>query len=298
VTGRADAAITARRRPFILFRGHRPTNPALQSALRHIVVICLLIAILYPIVWMIVASFRPGEEALNGLGLSFSHLTISNYRQGLNGMNFSRFFLNSLFLAVVEIIGTLFSCTLAAYAFARLDFRFRRVLFAILIGALLLPSQVLIVPQYVIFHHLNLVGTYLPLILPHFLGIDAFFIFLNTQFIRGLPRELDDAARIDGCGEIKIFLRVVLPLSLPAVATTAMFMFINSWNDLLGPLLYLSNTSLFTVPQGLTTLLDTTGQSSFGALFAMSTLSLIPVAAFFFTGQKLLVDGIAMTGLK
>jgi multiple sugar transport system permease protein len=298
VTGRAMAAMPGQRRPFILFRGHVPTNAAVNTALRHIVVICLLVAILYPIIWMIVASFQPGQAALNGLGLSFSHLTISNYRQGLTGMNFSRFFLNSLFLAVVEIIGTLISCTFAAYAFARLNFRFRRVLFAILIGALLLPSQVLIVPQYVIFHDLNLVGTYLPLILPHFLGIDAFFIFLNTQFIRGLPRELDDAARIDGCGEIKIFFRVILPLSLPAVATTAMFMFINSWNDLLGPLLYLSNTSLFTVPQGLTTLLDTTGQSSFGALFAMSTLSLIPVAAFFFAGQKMLVDGIAMTGLK
>ena len=253
---------------------------------------------LYPIVWMAVASFRPGQLALSGYGLNFSKLTLENYEVGLNKMHFTRYFANSLVIALVEIVGALFSCTLAAYAFARLEFQLKGLLFSILIGTLLLPSQVLIVPIYIIFNRLGLVGTYVPLILPHFVGIDAFFIFLNVQFIRTLPRELDSAARVDGAGELRIFLQITLPLCLPAVATTAMFEFINSWNNLLGPLLFLSKPDTFTAPLGLTQFVDQTGASSFGGLFAMSTLSLAPVAAFFFAGQRLLVEGITMTGFK
>lgn len=285
-------------RPFILFRGRPPQNRVAQAALRHIVAICLLIVMLYPILWMVVASFHPGELALVGLTPSFRHLTLENYAQGLLQLHFGRYFLNSVMVALIEIVGALLSCTTAAYAFAKLEFRLRGFLFSILIGTLLLPSQVLIVPIYVIFNSLGLVGTYVPLILPHFVGIDVFFIFLNVQFIRGLPRELDDAARVDGAGEFRIFFRVVLPLCLPAVATTAMFEFINSWNDLLGPLLFLSKTQTFTAPLGLSSFIDTTGSSSWGGLFAMSTLSLIPVAAFFLAAQRLLVEGITMTGFK
>jgi multiple sugar transport system permease protein len=285
-------------RPFFLFRGTVVRNWLLQGVFRHIVAICLLVMMLYPIVWMAVASFRPGQLALSGYGLNFSKLTLENYEIGLHKMHFTRYFANSLAIALVEIVGTLFSCTLAAYAFARLEFRLKGLLFSILIGTLLLPSQVLIVPIYIIFNRLGLVGTYVPLILPHFVGIDAFFIFLNVQFIRTLPRELDSAARVDGAGELRIFLQITLPLCLPAVATTAMFEFINSWNNLLGPLLFLSKPDTFTAPLGLTQFVDQTGASSFGGLFAMSTLSLAPVAAFFFAGQRLLVEGITMTGFK
>jgi pectin-derived oligosaccharide transport system permease protein len=285
-------------RPFLLFRGNAPTNRFYQALLRHIVAICLLVVMLYPLLWMAVASFHPGELALTGIGLDFHNLTLENYGQGLLGLHFGRYFLNSVAVALIEIVGSLLSCTLAAYAFARLEFRLKRVLFAILIGTLLLPSQVLIVPIYIIFNKLGLVGTYVPLILPHFVGIDVFFIFLNVQFIRTLPRELDAAARVDGAGELRLFLQIILPLCMPAVATTAMFEFINSWNDLLGPLLFLSRTQTFTVPLGLTMFVDTTGASSFGGLFAMSTLSLVPVAAFFFAAQRLLVEGITMTGFK
>ena len=293
-----NSTYSADGRPFILFRGRAPQNRFVQAGLRHIVAVCLLVVMLYPIFWMVVASFHPGEFALVGVTPSFNHLTLENYGRGLVQLHFGRYFLNSIGVALVEIVGALFSCTAAAYAFAKLEFRLRGLLFSILIGTLLLPSQVLIVPIYVIFNSLGLVGTYVPLILPHFVGIDVFFIFPNVQFIRGLPRELDDAARVDGAGEFRIFFRVVLPLCLPAVATTAMFEFINSWNDLLGPLLFLSKTQTFTAPLGLSSFIDTTGSSDWGGLFAMSTLSLVPVAAFFLAAQRLLVEGITMTGFK
>ena len=287
-------------RPFFLFRFGPVRLRAFQVLLRHIVVICLLVVMLYPIAWLFVASLHTGESAaLMGVGLNFAHLSLVNYGSGLTGtLDFSRLFLNSLLVAILEVIGALFSCTLAAYAFARLRFPLKGLLFSVLIAALLIPGQVLIVPQFILFYNLHVVGTYIPLILPHYLGIDAFFIFLEVQFIRTLPRELDDAARIDGCSHLAFLLRVVVPLSLPALATVAMFMFINSWNDLLGPLLYLSNPHLYTVPLGLSEFIDNTGQSSYGGLYAMSFLSLVPVAAFFLAGQRFLVQGIATTGLK
>lgn len=287
-------------RPFFLFRLRPVRLRAFQALLRHIVVISLLVVILYPIAWLFVASLHTGESAaLMGVGLNFTHLSLTNYGSGLTGtLDFSRLFLNSLLVAILEVIGALLSCTLAAYAFARLNFPLKGLLFSVLIAALLIPGQVLIVPQFILFYKLHLVGTYIPLILPHYLGIDAFFIFLEVQFIRTLPRELDDAARIDGCSHLAFLLRVVVPLSLPALATVAMFMFINSWNDLLGPLLYLSNPHLYTVPLGLSEFIDNTGQSSYGGLYAMSFLSLVPVAGFFLAGQRFLVQGIATTGLK
>ena len=147
-------------------------------------------------------------------------------------------------------LGNIISCSLAAYAFARLNFPGKRVLFALVLATLLLPYQVTIVPQYVLFNELAWINTILPLTVPKFLATDAFFVFLMVQFIRTLPRELDEAARLDGCGHIGIFLRVILPLSLPAIGTTAMFTFVRTWDDFLGPLLYLNNPDRWTVAAG------------------------------------------------
>jgi multiple sugar transport system permease protein len=199
---------------------------------------------------------------------------------------------------VLSVVGNVFACTLAAYAFARLQFPLRRTLFAILMGTLLLPYQVTMVPQYILFNELGWLNTYLPLVVPRFLATDAFYVFLAVQFIRGLPRELDEAARIDGCSHLAIFTRVIAPLLGPAIATTAMFTFVHAWNDFLGPRLYISDTRLYTVPQGLVQFVDATGQSSVGALFAMATLAIAPVVGFFLAAQRLLTQGIATTGLK
>jgi multiple sugar transport system permease protein len=279
----------------------QPSKSRLVRVLaRHLVTIVIICFLLYPVAWLVAASFRPDNQVLSTLGL-FGRFTLDNYRHGLNpaqSLHFSRFFLNSAVVALLAVIGNVIACTLTAYAFARMDFPFKRVLFAVLMATILLPYHVTLVPQYILFDKLSWLNTYIPLVLPKFLGADAFFIFLNIQFIRALPRELDDSARVDGCNHWQIFRRIIVPLSLPAMGTTAMFTFIASWNDFLGPLLYLSKTQLYTVPLGLNMFIDATGRSSYGSLFAMAVLSLVPLVAFFLAAQRMLTQGITTTGLK
>ena len=187
---------------------------------------------------------------------------------------------------------------MAAYAFARLEFPGKRILFALMLSTVLLPHHVVLIPQYILFNWFGWINTILPLVVPKFLATDAFFIFLMVQFIRALPRELDEAARIDGCGWFGIYWRIILPLTTPALATTAAFTFIWTWNDFFTPLVYLTDPERYTVPLGLAAFQDSTGQSSLGGLFAMGTLSLGPVLGFFILTQRYLVRGVATTGLK
>jgi multiple sugar transport system permease protein len=285
----------------VLFPRRQPRSRLVAALARHAVTIAVLLAMLYPVLWMVDASFRP-NGMIGTTYLPFAgDFTTENYEAGLSPtstLNFNRYFVNSTIIAVLAVIGNIIGCTLAGYAFARLQFPFRRTLFAVLMGTLLLPYQVTMVPQYILFNELGWLNTYLPLVVPRFLATDAFYVFLAVQFIRGLPRELDEAARIDGCGHWSIFFRVITPLLGPAIATTAMFTFVNAWNDFLGPRLYLSDTNLYTVPQGLVQFVDSTGSSSVGALFAMATLAIAPVVGFFLASQRLLTQGIATTGLK
>lgn len=292
---------TAHKRLDLLVPRKVSKNRLIAALARHAVTISVLVIMLYPVIWMVDASFRPNAT----IGRSFlpfsGEFTLENYAAGLTPtatLNFGLYFLNSTVIAVLAVIGNLAACTLTGYAFARLEFPFKKSLFAILMGTLLLPYQVTIVPQYILFNELGWLNTYLPLVVPKFLATDAFFVFLAVVFIRGLPKELDEAARLDGCGHWGIFRRIILPLLGPAIATTAMFTFINTWNDFLGPRLYISDTSLYTVPQGLVQFVDTTGESSIGALFAMATLSIAPLIGFFLAAQRLLTQGIATTGLK
>ncbi|SMH48997.1 multiple sugar transport system permease protein [Rathayibacter oskolensis] len=289
-----------RRRSPLLAR--RPTgNRLLAGWARHAVTIAVLVVMLYPVIWMVDASFKPNAQIGSSLLPFTGDFTLENYSAGLTStatLNFGVFFFNSFVLAILCVVGNVVACTLTGYAFARLRFPFKRTLFAVLMGTLLLPYQVTIVPQYILFNELGWLNSYLPLVVPKFLATDAFFVFLTVQFIRGLPRELDEAARLDGCGDWGIFRRVIVPLLGPAIATTAMFTFIATWNDFLGPRLYISDTALYTVPQGLVQFVDSTGQSSIGALFAMATLSITPLVAFFLASQRLLTQGIATTGLK
>jgi multiple sugar transport system permease protein len=296
------ATARAARPPIIARVVKKPASRVWATIVRHALLIVLLFAMLYPLLWMIAASFRPNNEIFTSLGLFSNHFTFDNYVSGWSGngsLNFSIYFGNSLIIAILSIAGNLMACSLTAYAFARMEFPGKRIMFALLLGTLLLPYHVTLVPQYILFNQANLINTFIPLVLPKFLGTDAFFVFLMVQFIRGIPRDLDDAARIDGAGHWKTFTRIILPLALPAIGTTALFTFINSWNDFLGPLLYLNSNTLWTVPLGINGFLDSTGgQSSYGGLFAMATLSLAPLIGFFIAFQKLLLEGIATTGIK
>jgi len=258
------------------------------------------IAMLYPLLWMLASSFRPESEIFGSASLWPSSFSIDSYRRGWSGLQvgFGRFFLNSLIVSLSSVVGNLLSCSLAAYAVARLDFRGRRLWFALMLGTLMLPYHVTLIPQYILFLGLGWIDTFLPLVVPKFLAVDAFFIFLLVQFFRAIPRELDDAAKIDGCGPWGIYWKIMLPLSLPAMATAGVFTFIFTWDDFFGPLVYLNDMSSYTVQLGLRSFVDSTGKSDWGALFAMSTLTLLPVFAFFVFFQRLLIQGIQTTGLK
>lgn len=255
----------------------------------------------YPLLWMIGSSFKPDDRIFTELSPFPSSLDLRNYVNGWTlgtGTTFTTFYMNSFIVCAGAIIGNLLSCSLAAYAFARIRFRLRGVWFAIMLGTLMLPFHVTIIPQYIIFHTLDWTNTFLPLIVPKFFAVDAFFIFLMVQFIRGLPLELEEAAMIDGCSRFGVFRRIIVPLIKPALVTTTIFTFIWTWNDFFSQLLYLNTEANYTISLGLRQFLDFSGKSAWGPMFAMTTLSLMPVIAVFLFFQKRLVEGIATTGLK
>ncbi|GIM98018.1 carbohydrate ABC transporter permease [Paractinoplanes toevensis] len=275
----------------------------MRSKVRLLALIVILAVVLYPLVWMIGTSFKSPEEIASNIGLFPTDFTPGNFSEGWHKFDFvfGRFFLNSAMVAVLTVVGNTISCLLAAYALGRLRFRLRGFWFAIMIGTLLLPGHVLIIPQYILFRTLGWVGgdwPYLPLLVPHFLATEAFFVFLMVQFMRGIPRELDEAAVIDGASPYGVFRHVVLPLSRPALVTTAIFSFIWTWNDFFRQLVYLSDLKDYTAPVALTLFIDSTSESSVGPMFAMSLLSLVPVFLFFIAFQRLLVEGINTSGLK
>jgi multiple sugar transport system permease protein len=270
------------------------------SIAAHVVLITASIVMLYPLLWMLSASFRPENEIFTSNSLWPSAFSLDAYFRGWHGLRigFDTFFLNSLIISVLSIIGNLATCSLAAFAFARLEFKGRNFWFAMMLGTLMLPYQVTLIPQYVLFHNLHWINTILPLVVPKYLAADAFFIFLMVQFFRGIPKELDEAAQMDGCSPWRIYWRVLLPLSMPVLATAAIFTFIWTWDDFFGPLIYLSDIRSYTVQLGLRTFVDSSAESDWGGLFAMSILTLVPVFVFFLFFQKLLIEGIATTGMK
>ncbi|WP_407659285.1 carbohydrate ABC transporter permease [Jiangella rhizosphaerae] len=257
-------------------------------------------AMLYPLLWMVSSSFKPSDLIFRDVSIIPSEFDFSNYTDGWNALArpFHHYLINSAIIVGFSVVGNLLSCAMAAYAFARLQFRGRRLFFAAMLGTIMLPIHVVIVPQYILFSELDWINTYYPLIVPKFLATDAFFIFLMVQFIRGLPRELDDAARIDGCGHFRIFWRIIMPLCLPALATTAIFTFISVWNDFYSQLIFVTDPDLYTVPVALRTFVDSQGESAWGPLFAMSLVALGPIFGFFLAGQRYLMRGIATTGIK
>ncbi|TLM83576.1 carbohydrate ABC transporter permease [Pseudarthrobacter sp. NamE2] len=281
-------------------RKHSRTRGMVSSAIKHAALILAGLIMLYPVLWLVVSSLRPTDEIFRDPGLVIRSTEFSNYADGWNTLSspFTVFLINSSLVVLGCILGNLFSCSLAAYAFARLDFAGKKWWFAIMLITIMLPIHVVIVPQYILFSQLGWVNTFVPLILPKVLATDAFFIFLMVQFIRGIPRELDEAARIDGCGQGRIFAQVILPLMVPALATTAVFTFIWTWNDFFSQLLYLTKPEMYTVPLALRAFMDAQSSTSWGPMFAMSVVSLIPIFLVFLFGQRFLIKGIATTGGK
>ncbi len=273
-----------------------------KSIIFHAVALVLVAIVLYPALWMMASSFKPNSEIRGGntslWSANFSFETFATAMDGIGGVSTLTFFTNSLILAVGAVVGTILSASVSAYAFARINFPGRGLFFGMMIATLLLPFHVVIIPQYIIFQQLGLVDTYVPLLIGKFLAADAFFVFLMVQFMRNLPAELDEAARIDGAGHVRIFRSIMLPLMKPALISTSIFSFIWSWNDFLGPLLYLNTPEKYPLPLALRLFVDQTQSSDYGAMIAMSVLALLPVLVFFLVFQRYIVEGVSTQGLK
>jgi multiple sugar transport system permease protein len=267
---------------------------------KHAALFIASVVMLYPLLWMLSASLKSQDEIFNSASLIPSQISFGGFERGWNGLSvsFDTFFLNTLVIELLSITGNLAACSLTAFAFARLQFVGRRFWFGAMLLTMMLPYHVTLIPQYVMFLQLGWVNTILPLVAPKFLAADAFFIFLMVQFFRSIPYELQEAAMIDGCGPWRIFWNIMLPLSTPVLATAAIFTFIWTWDDFLGPLVYLGDIRTYTVTLGLRAFVDSRGVTDWNAVFAMSTLVVVPVFLVFVFGQRFLVDGIATSGLK
>ena len=274
----------------------------IRDIVYHVIVFGIGILMIYPLIWMFMSSFKETKTIFQTAGsLIPNPFTLDNYINGLKGfakVPFLVFFKNSLFISVVATIGTVISSAVVAYGFARFDFKGKKILFAAMLLSMMLPAQVLMIPQYLWYQKLGWVGSYLPLIVPYFFAIQGFFVYLMTNFIDGIPKELDEAAKIDGCSYPQIFARVILPLITPALVTGGIFSFMWRWDDFLSALLYVSKSSMYPVSLALKLFCDPGSSSDYGAMFAMATLSILPSILIFLFFQKYLVEGISTSGLK
>lgn len=275
---------------------------AVKAVIYHILVFAVGLVMIYPLIWMVMSSFKPTNTIFQTAGsLIPETFTFENYINGWKGfakVTFATFFKNSLFISVVATIGTVISSAIVAYGFARFKFKGKKLLFSAMLLSMMLPAQVLMIPQYLWYQKLNWVGSYMPLIVPYFFAIQGFFVYLISNFISGIPRDLDEAAKIDGCSYVSIFTKIILPLIKPALVTAGIFSFMWRWDDFMSSLIFLNNPLQYPVAYALKLFADPTAGSDWGAMFAMATLSLVPIFIIFLTMQKYLVEGIASTGIK
>lgn len=272
-----------------------------KNILFHLLLGALSFSMLYPVLWLLASSFKSNTEIFSSAStLIPTQLALSNYVEGwkgFGGISFGRFFSNSFFIVITSTVAQVLSSAVVAFGFSRIKFKGRNFFFACMILTLMLPQQVLIIPQYILFAKLQWLNTYLPLIIPALFG-KPFFIFMIIQFIYGIPKSLDESAKIDGCGKIQIFARIIFPLLKPALITSAIFSFYWKWQEFLAPLLYLQSAKKYPVSLALKMFSDPNAVSNWGAMFAMSVLSLMPPFALFIFFQKYLVEGISTTGIK
>ncbi len=278
------------------------TSKKVKTLVFHVLVSIGGLIMVYPLLWMVLSSFKPTDQVLpTSSQLIPATWTLDNYVNGWKGFmgyTFGTFFLNSFIIAFTATFGTLISSAFVAYALQRLEFKGKKLLFTLVLSTMMLPAQILMIPQFMWYRHLNWVGTYYPMILPYFFAIQGFFVYLIMNFIGGIPKDLDESAKIDGCSYYGTFFRIILPLIVPALVTSAIFSFIWRWDDYLSALLYVNRANMRPVALALQLFSDPSSGSDIGSTLAMSTLSIVPATIIFLIFQKSLVEGIATTGIK
>ncbi len=277
-------------------------NKKVGKIIYHIVVFSFAIIMIYPLLWMIMSSFKETNTIFTTAGrLIPEKFTLANYITGWRGfgkVGFATFFKNSMFISVVATIGTVLSSAIVAYGLSRCNFPGKKLLFTAMLVSMMLPAQVLMIPQYLWYQKLNWIGSYQPLIVPYFFATQGFFIYLIMNFIDGIPRDLDEAAKIDGCSYYTTFTRIILPLITPALITSSIFSFMWRWDDFLSALLYVNKSAKYPISLALKLFSDPSASTDYGAMFAMATLSILPAITIFLLLQKYLVEGISTSGLK
>ena len=277
-------------------------SKSIKTIVFHVLVTLGGIVMVYPLLWMALSSFKPTDMVLpTSSQLIPTTWTLDNYVNGWKGFmgySFGIFFANSFFISITATFGTLISSSFVAYALQRLHFKGKKLLFTLVLSTMMLPAQILMIPQFMWYRHLNWVGTYYPMILPYFFAIQGFFVYLIMNFIGGIPKDLDESAKIDGCSYYGTFFRIILPLIVPAMVTAAIFSFIWRWDDYLSALLYVNRANMRPVALALQLFSDPSSGSDIGSTLAMSTLSIVPATIIFLIFQKSLVEGIATTGIK
>lgn len=273
----------------------------ISAIIRYTLLIAVGIFMLYPLLWLIGASFKTNSEIYTEIGFIPHRLDFSSYIKGWTTSTeytFATYFLNSAKIIIPKIIVTVISCVLVAYGFARFDFRGKKIFFGILIISMMLPQIVLRVPQYLMFKWMGWIDTYFPLIVPSAFAYDAFFVFLLVQFLRGIPQDMEEAAIIDGCGPLQLLWHIVIPLLKPAIISCVVFQFIWTMNDFMGPLIYLASVEKYPVSLALRMSIGANEEVEWAAVIAISVVALLPSIIVFFMAQKHFVQGVATSGIK
>ena len=267
----------------------------------YIILILIGILIIFPFIWMFFACFKTNAEILGSTKLFPESYSFDAFIKGWNGVGditFATYFKNTCIMVIPTVAFTVFSCSFVAFGFARFRFPLKKMFFAMMISTLMLPNSVIIIPRYLIFNKLGLLNTYWPFYLPAIFACFPFFIFMIVQFLRGIPKELDEAAYIDGCSSLRLYFSILIPLIKPALFSAGLFQFMWTWNDFFNTLIYISSVKKFPVSLGLRASLDTAAQVQWDKVMAMSMISILPLIFMFFFAQKYFVEGISTTGLK
>ena len=276
----------------------RKRTPRLRSVAIHVILLCGSLVFLFPLIWMISTSLKPIEQTMVMPPQWIPKpVQFKNYLDAVRYIPFFTYAANTLIICLLGTLGMVVSSSLVAYGFSRIEWKGRNVVFIVVLATMMIPFPVTMIPLYSVFRKLHWVGTLRPLWVPAWFSA-AFYVFLLRQFFMTIPRELSDAARIDGCSEFGIYWRIVLPLARPALAVVALFHFLYSWNDFMGPLIYLIDQKTFTLALGLQFYQSQHGGTQWNMLMAASTLVVLPIIVLFFFTQKTFIRGITMTGIK
>lgn len=276
-------------------------NEPRNKWLSYLLLILFGLVMIYPLIWLFVSSFKTNQDIFGSSRLFADTYVWDSYKLGWQGTGlygFDTFFKNTLILVIPVVIFTIISSVIVAYGFARFNFPLKTLLFSLMMATLMLPDATILIPRYILFNELGWLDTYLPFIVPAAFATSAFFIYLMIQFYRGLPRDLDESATIDGCNSFTILTRVLLPLCKPAIFSVGLFQFMWTWNDFFNSIIYISSVSKFTVSLGLRLSLDASSAVSWNQVLAMSVVAVLPCILLFFLAQKYFVEGISTTGLK